>query len=66
MDRTSFEDGELRSVNGISPINVSDCYGKILELVALYYPFILHAGRESNCVMYISGTICSFNVGSIN
>ena len=42
------EDVYLRYINGIIPINVRDCYGKILELVAFNSSFKLRAGRESN------------------
>ena len=46
-----FEDGNLRSVNVISLINIRDCYGKHLGLVAFHYAFRLCAGRESNSTL---------------
>ena len=51
VDKFSFENGNLRSVNGIIPINVRDCYWKFYELVAFHYAFKVCAGRESNSVL---------------
>ena len=51
LGRFSFEDVNLRSVNGTSPINIRDCYGKISELVAFHYAFKICSGRESNSTL---------------
>ena len=61
MDRLSFECGNLRYVNGISPINVSKFYGTILELMDFHYASKLSSGRESNSALYNYFLIRSLN-----